>query len=416
MGKILCSENLQKINTNYETTKYSCPIGYENQITRERYTLICAGIKELLERKSNFDREFDNFMDYVKFIYSELGKQNTELTLSTETISLVTKIMNERNYSIGQCNLVYSLVNSENSPEPLFHKIVMNTLMGIHKKYGNTYFLCARELPPRFLKENIYNQVMASPLANFKSMIGTVCTEILTRIQESIQYLLMKEVTYMVIDTETTGLHDILDDNSARPVQVSYVKFKPNGDITKAYNVFIQQDEIEEGALSIHGLSSEKLRELGAKSETGAYQEMVEDLTDQSTIFIIHNARFDIQVLTKLANRVGTKEELELIDNSDYICTYTHHTKIAGNDNKQKSLWAISNKLSISEEDIVKFADEIFGKIEGLDEGRHLSTFDVANLYMVVASASSRLGLKYFNETQLKQEREQSVRSLDLSW
>ena len=115
----------------------------------------------------------------------------------------------------------------------------------------------------------------------------------------------LEEIRFAVVDTETTGLSGKDD----YVLQLGVVISRSDGTIEEQYETFVRRNFWKPGrlgAFKIHGITRRNLR-LGI-----APSEMLERLNSYltNTIFVAHNAKFDIAFLTGEANRAKTTIKL----------------------------------------------------------------------------------------------------------
>ena len=103
----------------------------------------------------------------------------------------------------------------------------------------------------------------------------------------------------IVLDTETTGLNPRTGD---RVIEIGCVELVNRTLTGNNFHVYINPErESDEGALAVHGLTTEFL------SDKPKFHEIVQDLCDyvQGAEIIIHNAPFDLGFLNHEFQRLG---------------------------------------------------------------------------------------------------------------
>ena len=108
---------------------------------------------------------------------------------------------------------------------------------------------------------------------------------------------------YVILDTETTGTSE-----SDRVIQLGYMVLGAK-DI-EVHNEFFSSDvPISYGAMEVHGITPEMIEGKDACVESSSYKRLLELNTDDNYL-IIHNAPFDIDMLSK----EGFKTQMKVID------------------------------------------------------------------------------------------------------
>ena len=115
----------------------------------------------------------------------------------------------------------------------------------------------------------------------------------------------LEEIRFAVVDTETTGLSGTDD----YVLQLGVVISQADGTIDEQYETFVRRNFWKPGrlgAFKVHGITRGNLRRGIAPIE------MLERLNSYltNTIFVAHNAKFDIAFLTGEANRAKTTIKL----------------------------------------------------------------------------------------------------------
>lgn len=115
----------------------------------------------------------------------------------------------------------------------------------------------------------------------------------------------LEEIRFAVVDTETTGLSGTDD----YVLQLGVVISQADGTIDEQYETFVRRNFWKPGrlgAFKVHGITRGNLRRGIAPIE------MLERLNSYlvNTVFVAHNAKFDIAFLTGEANRAKTSIKL----------------------------------------------------------------------------------------------------------
>ena len=115
----------------------------------------------------------------------------------------------------------------------------------------------------------------------------------------------LEEIRFAVVDTETTGLSGTDD----YVLQLGVVISRSDGTIEEQYETFVRRNFWKPGrlgAFKVHGITRGNLRRGIAPIE------MLERLNSYlvNTVFVAHNAKFDIAFLNGEANRAKTSIKL----------------------------------------------------------------------------------------------------------
>ena len=115
----------------------------------------------------------------------------------------------------------------------------------------------------------------------------------------------LEEIRFAVVDTETTGLSGTDD----YVLQLGVVVARSDGTIEDQYETFVRRNFWKPGrlgAFQVHGITRRNLWRGISPNE------MLERLNDylSTTIFVAHNAKFDIAFLTSEATRANTSINL----------------------------------------------------------------------------------------------------------
>ena len=108
---------------------------------------------------------------------------------------------------------------------------------------------------------------------------------------------------YILLDTETTGAGE-----ADRIIQLGYMVL--DGKNVEVYNELCSSEiPIAYGAMEVHGITPEMIEGKPLCSETDAYRKLCE-LNTPENVLIIHNAPFDLGMLSK----ESFKPQMRLID------------------------------------------------------------------------------------------------------
>ena len=136
----------------------------------------------------------------------------------------------------------------------------------------------------------------------------------------------MRNVSFAVVDVETTGLNPEID----RIVQLAAVIVNGDGDIIDSFDTIVKPenpDEYQHGAEHIHGISAEQV------SSGMPLRIALEKLWDISAgnVFTAHNAQFDLGFLHAESERVGINDHVEV-----HIDTLELSRRTTGADNTRR--------------------------------------------------------------------------------
>lgn len=185
----------------------------------------------------------------------------------------------------------------------------------------------------------------------------------------------MKHIVFL--DTETTGL----DYNDNQILQLSYIICKPNGEIIKAKNFYLDVDvEIEAGASDTHGITKERIIKLSqGKKFKDIAAEVFWDLSDNK--IICHNANFDISFIKEEFSRLNKNLNVS----KDSFCTMEYYTDILKIHNyygyKWPKLEEVINYLKIDRNELLKEAKKIFDTNDNIEF--HDARLDVYSTYVI---------------------------------
>jgi DNA polymerase III epsilon subunit-like protein len=108
---------------------------------------------------------------------------------------------------------------------------------------------------------------------------------------------------YIILDTETTGASE-----QDRIIQLGYMVL--DGKSVEVYNDFCSSEvPISIGAMEVHGITPEMIKDRATCIETTAYKKL-QELNSDDNYMIIHNAPFDVGMLQK----EGFSLNMKLID------------------------------------------------------------------------------------------------------
>ena len=153
----------------------------------------------------------------------------------------------------------------------------------------------------------------------------------------------MRNVTFAVVDFETTGLNPETD----RIVQLAAVIVNGDGEIIDSFDTIVKPEspaEYQHGAEHIHGISAEQVSN-GMPLHTA-----LEKLWDISTgnVFTAHNAPFDLGFLHAESKRVGLNGSIEA-----HIDTLELSRRISGADNSRRhNLFALCEHYGIERDKV----------------------------------------------------------------
>ena len=180
-------------------------------------------------------------------------------------------------------------------------------------------------------------------------------------------------------DTETTGLIP------GRIIELAYVL--DYGDNIVCKNFFFAVDYVPESASKIHGITTEKLKELsGGKTFSDYADEIYSDFMSADLI-VAHNVDFDIGFLTAEFSYLDTAFTYKnKLDTMRYFTPVTKLPRKSGG-YKFPKLNEVSEYLEIYPYDATRFC------IENFKEGTlsfHDARFDTATLYLSVIAQAEK--------------------------
>lgn len=165
----------------------------------------------------------------------------------------------------------------------------------------------------------------------------------MTSLRPSIELSTMSDVSFAVVDFETTGLDPAID----RIVQLAAVVVNGQGDIISSFDTIVRPqspDEYEHGAEHIHGISAEQV------SDGMPLRQALEQLWSISAgnVFTAHNAKFDLGFLHAESERVGIAERIDT-----YIDTLALSRRTTGtNVTRRHNLFALCEHYGIERDKV----------------------------------------------------------------
>ena len=153
----------------------------------------------------------------------------------------------------------------------------------------------------------------------------------------------MRNVSFAVVDFETTGLNPETD----RIVQLAAVIVNGEGHIVDSFDTIVKPEspaEYQHGAEHIHGISAEQV------SSGMPLREALEQLWSISAgnVFTAHNASFDLGFLHAESERVGIEGQVEI-----HIDTLELSRRTAGTDTTRRhNLFALCEHYGIERDQV----------------------------------------------------------------
>ncbi len=185
----------------------------------------------------------------------------------------------------------------------------------------------------------------------------------------------------LYLDTETTGLHP------GNICQLSYIL--QSGNRAEGRNLFFTVDSVELGALMVHGLTVEKLKELSKGQRFWDVIDIIEEDFSKASMFCAHNTAFDFKFLRSEFDRSGkgfmVKKEFCTMKNSIEICKLKRPNS---GGYKYPKLSELCEFFGISDEFILSESQRLFFESGAFHDAR----FDTTALYLC-ANAGIRCGL-----------------------
>ena len=153
----------------------------------------------------------------------------------------------------------------------------------------------------------------------------------------------MRNVSFAVVDFETTGLNPETD----RIVQLAAIIVNGEGHIVDSFDTIVKPEspaEYQHGAEHIHGISAEQV------SSGMPLREALEQLWSISAgnVFTAHNASFDLGFLHAESERVGIEGQVEI-----HIDTLELSRRTAGTDTTRRhNLFALCEHYGIERDQV----------------------------------------------------------------
>ena len=153
----------------------------------------------------------------------------------------------------------------------------------------------------------------------------------------------MRNVSFAVVDFETTGLNPETD----RIVQLAAVIVNGEGHIVDSFDTIVKPEspaEYQHGAEHIHGISAEQV------SSGMPLRQALEQLWSISAgnVFTAHNASFDLGFLHAESERVGIEGQVEI-----HIDTLELSRRTAGTDTTRRhNLFALCEHYGIERDQV----------------------------------------------------------------
>ena len=153
----------------------------------------------------------------------------------------------------------------------------------------------------------------------------------------------MRNVSFAVVDFETTGLNPEID----RIVQLAAVIVNGDGDIIDSFDTIVKPenpDEYQHGAEHIHGISAEQVS--GGMPLRIALKKLWD--ISAGNVFTAHNAQFDLGFLHAESERVGINDHVEV-----HIDTLELSRRTTGADNTRRhNLFALCEHYGIERDKV----------------------------------------------------------------
>ncbi len=177
----------------------------------------------------------------------------------------------------------------------------------------------------------------------------------------------------LYFDTETTGL------NPGQICQISYIMQYENKTVAK--NKYFTVDSMDLGALSVHGLSMDKLKVL---SNGARFRDEIEEIAsdfESSDMVVSHNTAFDFAFMRTeflRENKIfSCKNEFCSMKNMTPVCKLPRKTGVGY---KYPKLSELCEYFKLSETEIMLSARKLFGFVTGAHDAR----FDTTAVYLAV--------------------------------
>ncbi len=191
----------------------------------------------------------------------------------------------------------------------------------------------------------------------------------------------------LYFDTETTGLYP------GQICQLSYIMQTKESQSAK--NFFFSVDFVEPSALSVHGFSVQKLKELSLGKEFCHHFEQIRADFEKADLICAHNTSFDFSFMRKEYERLGQtfyiKNEFCSMKKTTPICKLLRKT---GAGYKYPKLSELCLFLGISDSEINKTANQLFGEKSSFHDAR----FDTSALYLAVNKC---IQLQHFKDLEI---------------
>ncbi len=177
----------------------------------------------------------------------------------------------------------------------------------------------------------------------------------------------------LYFDTETSGLYP------GQICQLSYIMQQKEG--FSAKNFFFTVDNVEMGALLVHGFSVQKLKELSNGKRFGDFFLEIKSDFEKADIIVSHNTAFDFSFMRKEYERLNEvfyiKNEFCSMKKSTPICKLLRKSGVGY---KYPKLQELCEFCGISDSDILSFASTVFDSACDFHDAR----FDTSAVYLAV--------------------------------
>lgn len=125
----------------------------------------------------------------------------------------------------------------------------------------------------------------------------------------------------LFIDTETTGL------NEPSMVQYGYILCDDSLNCVESGRKYVKpQKKIEESAIKVHGITNEKIKEIGCTTKVALKH--LSKLFMMADLIVGHNVEFDMNVIQNDAHRVKDKEFMYQLQTKKFFCTMQESTNL----------------------------------------------------------------------------------------
>ncbi|MBO7149939.1 MAG: 3'-5' exonuclease [Clostridia bacterium] len=177
----------------------------------------------------------------------------------------------------------------------------------------------------------------------------------------------------LYFDTETSGLYP------GQICQLSYIMQEKEG--FSAKNFFFTVDNVEMGALLVHGFSVQKLKELSNGKRFGDFFLEIKSDFEKADIIVSHNTAFDFSFMRKEYERLNEvfyiKNEFCSMKRSTPICKLLRKSGVGY---KYPKLQELCEFCAISDNDILSFSSTAFDSVCSFHDAR----FDTSAVYLSV--------------------------------